>query len=391
MFYKKRIIAVCFLSLFFLNMGLSALKHIRNRDLFQNAWTKCIALVQSDNRPSVDVIGIRYYMSLYSFIQRIIDKKVIPDPVYPVVKLDNGYLDYATLSKLTPEDDVVCQHFADSVVQFEKKLSEIGVPLVFVMTPIKSHYFDKQTPRGCLPDYCNDKADMFLKYLAQNSTPYYDTREILKNNPDEHYSLFFKGDHHWKPEYALLSFKHFVNDCSKDFSALRKMDTAWMDNVSVKSVPFDYWVQFQINKTGELYAEHDHEITHYVPNFSTDFTVEVPNSKQKNRGSISEVNLSDYYMHNPPCKIAINHNIPDGCAVLIKDSFGLPWFDFLAFSFHEVHMLDLRGYNQSSFEYIKKIKPDIVIILYHPGVLFKDLEVFFHFSTESNNVNPFFQ
>lgn len=391
MFHRKWIIAVCFVSLIFSNLGLSAVKQIWDGNLFNSVYSKCIDLVQKGNRSSIDIVGVRYYMRLYSYIQRVIDKRVIPDPAYSIVKLDNEYLDYVTSGKLSPEDNVVCQRYADSVSQLEKRLAEKNIPLVFVMTPVKSHYYDKQTPRGCLQEYTNDKADIFLRYLAQKSVRYYDTREILKNNPDEHYRLFFKGDHHWKPEYALLAFRHFLNDCSKDIPALQEMDASWMNDVSVKAEPFNYWEQFQINKTGELYTEYDREITHYKPNFRTDFTVEIPNINQKNRGSIEEVNLSDYYMHNYPCKIAINHNIPSGRVVLIKDSFGLPWFDYLALSYHEVHMLDLRGFNQSPTEYIEKVKPDIVIVLYHPGVLNKSFEDFFRFTSESKTINPYFQ
>ncbi len=391
MFRKKWIIAVCFVSLIFSNLGLSAVKQIRDGNLFSSAWSKFNEIVQNGNRSSVDVVGARYYMRLYSYIQRVIDKRTIPDPVYPIVKLDNGYLDYVTFGKLSPEDDVVCQRYADSVSQLEKRLAEINIPLVFVMTPVKSHYYDKQTPRGCLTEYTNDKADIFLRYLAQKSVPFYDTRDILKNNPDEHYRLFFKGDHHWKPEYALMAFKRFINDCSNNFPELQEMDTSWSDELSVKSEPFDYWEQFQINKTGKYYILFENSISHFIPNFETDITVELPRKGYKKRGRFEDIGVSDYYHYNPSLKISINHKLKHGKVVLIKDSFGLPWFDFLALSCREVHMLDLRGYYQSPIEYIEKVKPDIVIILYHPGVLHKKFDDFFRFTSESKTINPFFQ
>ncbi len=391
MFRRKWIIAVCFVSLIFSNLGLSAVKQVRDGNLFSSAWSKCIDLVQNGNRSSIEIIGVRYYMRLYSIIQRVIDKRVIPDPAYPIVKLDNGYLDYVTSGKLSPEDAVVCQQFADSVSQLEKKLAEINIPLIFVMTPVKSHYYDKQTPCGCLTEYTNDNADIFLRRLAQKSIPYYDTRDILKNNPDEHYRLFFKGDHHWKPEYALMAFRHFLSDCSKDFPALQETDTSWINDVSAKSEPFEYWEQFQINKTGKNFIPFENSISHFVPDFETDITVELPKKGVKKRGRFEDIGVSDYYHYNPSLKISINHKLKHGKVVLIKDSFGLPWFDFLTLSCHEVHMLDLRGYYQSPIEYIEKVKPDLVIIVYHPGVLFKNQTDFFHFTTELKTINPYFQ
>ena len=96
MFHRKWIIAVCFIALIFSNLGLSAVKQIRDGNLIHSAWSKSIELVQNGNRSSIEIIGVRYYMYLYSYFQRIIDKRVIPDPAYPIVKLDNGYLDYVT-------------------------------------------------------------------------------------------------------------------------------------------------------------------------------------------------------------------------------------------------------------------------------------------------------
>lgn len=384
MFRKQWIIAVCFISLIFSNLGLSALKSREN--LLYSAWSKCVEIVLNGNSSTVDVVGVRYYMRLYSFIQRIIDKRV----VYPIVKLENGYLDNATIRKRSSEDDELCQQRSNSMFELKQRLDAINVPLIFVMAPAKSHYLDKETPRGCIPEYSNDNADIFLKYLEQKSVPYYDSRMILKNKPQEHYSLFFKGDHHWKPEYALLSFKHFIKDCSQDYIALHKMNTDWINMLSVKSGTLDFWEQFQINKTGEYFIPFERTITHYIPNFDTDITIKTPHLNYEKRGNFESVGLSDYYMHNPPLKISINHNIEHGKVVFIKDSFGLPWFDYLCLSFHEVHMLDVRSYSLSPIDYLEKVKPDIVIILYHPGILKKNYPNMFRFM-EQKSTDPFFQ
>ncbi|MFO7459684.1 MAG: hypothetical protein R6X07_03605, partial [Desulfatiglandales bacterium] len=51
--------------------------------------------------------------------------------------------------------------------------------------------------------------------------------------------------------------------------------------------------------------------------------------------------------------------------ILIKDSFGLPVYSFLAPAIKETRALDMRYFDENVVEYAKGNNPDVVIIMYN--------------------------
>ena len=336
---------------------------------------------------SVDIKGSQYYMAIYSILPRLMDKYFIPDENYPIVRLQNNYLEYATCKQPTEEDYLICTNAADEIERFQKILAEKGIPVLFVLTPMKTHVSKSYTPRGFIPNASNSIGDMFLERLKEKHIKYYDARRLLANDPEKHYRLFFRGDHHWKPEYALLSFQ----DLLKSGNLLPHVPN-WDSKLQSKQVDFPIATQFQVNKTGSYFISYEHTITHYYPSYPTDITVKMEGQKCNKRGRFEQLDLSNYYRKNPSLKIAINHKISKGKIIFIKDSFGLPWFDFLALNYHEVHMLDLRGSKDPAVDYVEQVKPELVIIAYSCSSLNNSLfNNFFHLTFPNSHVNPFFQ
>ena len=113
------------------------------------------------------------------------------------------------------DSDVIVQN-AHSIVSLNQELRQMGIPFLLVMNPPKVH--QKQNP---LPEFARNNhlfADQFLEELRQNQVDFLDNREIFADNPEKHYSLFYRTDHHWKTEYAFYAFVNIAQKLKRDYS-----------------------------------------------------------------------------------------------------------------------------------------------------------------------------
>lgn len=54
---------------------------------------------------------------------------------------------------------------------------------------------------------------------------------------------------------------------------------------------------------------------------------------------------------------------------MIKDSFGIPYFDYMSLTCHQLWGLDPRNYKKSIYKPIDELNPDVVIMIYTIGEL----------------------
>lgn len=306
----------------------------------------------------------RFWINTWGFIQNKLGVKMIRDiqPQFNVVKMNNGYLTYAHpyIYIYSDKNKEVCNRY----LKFKKFLDSRNIPLLFVQMPHKIHQDKRFLPRG-VTDCNNEKADIFLDFLKNTNCSFYDSRTIFKNDYQSHYKLFYLGDHHWKPEYSFLAFKNIMQKVNSDFGIEFDKNVIDESLYYKKEFPFPIELQSQAKRAGKYYSQYDKSQVYLIPKFPVNVTVSVPQTKQQYQGGFESVFMPDH--ENRPLKKSINHNVSQGRLLLIKDSFSLPMFDYYAMAFHEVDMIDLRGFNQSVMEYIDKTPPDVVIIAYIPG------------------------
>ena len=134
---------------------------------------------------------------MFGLTQRIIGNRFVPDAGenYDVVKLRNGQLSF-----IEEKDSGNVQKAADSTAELKAFLDKQGIGLLYVQLPAKIDSRDKQLPAGVF-DYANENADALCAALPKHRRNGYTRR----NRPGglSHKDLFFRTDHHWKPQTGL--------------------------------------------------------------------------------------------------------------------------------------------------------------------------------------------
>lgn len=189
--------------------------------------------------------------------------------------------------------------------------------------------------------------------------------------------------YHWLPEAGLwatgIIARHLneQNIIKSDLSLLK--DDKWRKEI------FKNYFLGSRGKKVTLNRTKPDDISIYHPLFATNIYVDIPGENIKQQGDfdilydkdcLGEV---DYYHKNPyeayshgnqPYMYVRNDNIIGNKKVLlIRNSFGSVVLPFLAMQFKYTYSLDLRKFNGSVRNFIRYIRPDVVIVLYHQEYL----------------------
>lgn len=269
---------------------------------------------------------------------------------------------------------------AQSVIRFRDFLMQAGCRFLFVMAPCKSGHQNGQMPVD-FPDHANENADQFMAALRASDIPALDLRPLLEQLPGDYFSYFFKADHHWKPETGLWAAGAIVAELNRryEFGADPHLLQPDRFHIEVKNKLF---LGSYGRKVTLAYADPE-DYSLIFPREETDFSVRVPSAGIRIRGSFLDslvqinhprLNARDYYKGDPiaymygnrPLIRIHNHLSHDGRRVLLlKDSFSNVVAPFLALTTEYLDIIDLRHFTGSLQEYIRKTRPDYVLIQYY--------------------------
>lgn len=333
--------------------------------------------------------GRTYWVTLNGGVQQMLGKKAIEDvsPDDRVIKLNNGYLTFLYKWKDMKSP-------ANHLIHFNQSLKELHIPLLYIQAPFKIDKYNTQLPEG-LKDTTNQNADEFLSYI-DGAVDYVDLREEIYKDGLSHYELFFKTDHHWKPEAAFWAYGKIRRILNEKYRFDIDAEYGNFSRYEVKKYE-NYFLGSQGKRTGLLYAGTD-DISLIYPKFETKFIFKVPDRGIEKNGDFlhtmfdfKHVERRDYFGKDPysvyagadyPLNIITNQTTSSRKKiVLIKDSFFRPLSLFLAMDCEKIYIVDLRRYNNkfSLLAFIKAIKPDIVLVGYNPSLLEMHTEDVFHF------------
>lgn len=169
-------------------------------------------IVGCENGMNTEYVLENQCINLYGEFQKLLGKRVINDVDISkdVIKLDNGYLSFYGHKKLDISGIV------KNTVEFDEFLKEENVPLLYVQAPFKISKYDNKSPEG-IKDYNNEKADDYLEKISKAGIDTLDLRESIKQDRIEHYSMFFKTDHHWTPKAGLWAFGKISKKLNEDY------------------------------------------------------------------------------------------------------------------------------------------------------------------------------
>ena len=317
--------------------------------------------------------------------QKLIGKHYIedPNPDYAVVSLENGYLSWAYKAP-----DIAKQ--IESTIAFNEYLSDLSIPFCVVQMPFKISKYDNQLPQG-ISDHSNDTADLFVSSLKDKKIPVLDLRDSIQEDNIDHYSLFFKTDHHWKPETALWAAQKTGSFIDYHFDY--NIDTTMYNIKNYNFKTYHNWfLGSQGKRIGPIYSGVD-DISVITPKFPTNFTFEIPHKSIVKNGSFAEtmfdytlIEKKDLYNLNPyaaytggdfPLNVIKNHNSKNTKKILLlRDSFSCTYAPFLSLAAKELHIIDLRYYNNSLKSYIEANDIDLVIMAYNPSAFLNSVQKF---------------
>lgn len=319
-------------------------------------------------------------MDYFGFIQRMIGRSYVPGGA-DVYRLENRYL-----TILVPEQKNTTA-LADHLTDLNHFLKSKQCKLLYVQLPWKTCKRDPKLPKGCPADYANINADHFLKLIRRSGIATIDLRDEIHKADLDHYSLFFRTDHHWTPEAGFWAFQFLVEKLRIEYGFTIDpviTDTSMYDRGVYPNLFLGSWGK----RTGKTYIGLD-DFTVMKPKFRTDLTVVSRVPFYTFRGTFEGCFLGEeflekcyylnntygYYSHRIGHAIAnIKNNKPSNHhrVLLIHDSFSHVVLPLLALVCEELSVIDLRRSmnNDESFlpEMINEFRPDLVLFLYSPIV-----------------------
>ena len=194
--------------------------------------------------------------------------------------------------------------------------------------------------------------------------------------------MFFKTDHHWKPQSGLWAAQEICKTLNSEFGFSIDTDILNLENFST-TVYENIFLGSQGKRVGKFYASVD-DFPLVLPSFETDLTNYVlrENGLEQNlKGSFEETLIFkdhlepvDYFEKSSysaytggdfPLNIITNNKLKNKRIVFLRDSFACVTTPFLSLAAcNELHTIDPRYYKGSIREYIEKLNPDIVITMY---------------------------
>lgn len=299
----------------------------------------------------------------------------------PLVKTDSGKLHRVEDIRLT-ESDV---NWSAEQIKRLKEVSEVsGAKFLYCGIPVKGYH---ESMPANVSDYSKENYDDFLKALERQKIPYVDFySEIVKKGVKES-DIYFNTDHHWRVYPSFLAYQSLCEQLKAKYGFDYNYKYANLDNYSVnhyQKIFLGSWGQ----KLGTYFSwlgRDDFDLI--IPGFNTNFVEEQPFKTEKREGGFEEAILNNYhgklfknsfdssiygvYGGNYRLQIIKNQINRNGKKVLmIRDSFAQTVGDFLATQVEEIYLCDVRNHDVyvgemiNMNEYIQKIQPDYVIVLY---------------------------
>ena len=160
--------------------------------------------------------------------------------------------------------------------------------------------------------------------------------------------VYFKTDHHWNMQGAYIGYQALIHAMGKPCAPLSDY------TVRTASQPF----------YGTLYSkavfdgQQADSFSYPVWNGMDAVTVQIGSTQSHGIYQTEYLNRKDkyslYFGGNPPVAVIRNPSAPSGKLLLVKDSFANSMIPYLCRNYSEIHMIDLRYFNQDLGQYISR-------------------------------------
>ncbi|WP_214741902.1 DHHW family protein [Exiguobacterium sp. s48] len=260
--------------------------------------------------------------------------------------------------------------------KFKQEMDEAEIPSYFASAPSKPVYATRQ---GIFPAYI-ESADaqnrgQLHERLKDNEIPLIDLEETLGDKTAK--EIYFKTDHHWRPEGAFLAYGQIMDRLREQFPDAPVLTAEQMETKTVD---------------GPFYGSHAREISMpYVESADTftylepkdGFTTTVCRNgddcghpvldKDVLKNASKFTNYYNIFMGDNYAQAKITQKNPknDYHLLVLKDSYANPVLGYLGESFGTVSALDVRyfdDYDVSIADYAKENDVDAVLFVHNDRI-----------------------
>lgn len=286
-----------------------------------------------------------------------------------IVRLNNGYL-AEPLDEVSPE---ILSDNAQSVADLQKSLADMDIPFLYVLTPFKIQSGNSQLP-AFVEDYSNESLDILVSELQQRNVEVLDLRTSFSADGVDHYSLFYRTDHHWNIDGGFYA-SSVISQRLEEILGVT-VDPNILDVQNYHRVTYLAWhLGSYGQRTGTLFAGGADDFDLLLPNFETSVT----NESNGVQGSFEEVMINDESLQNRALDsrytydntLTLTHYCSNKASadkkiLLLCDSMGKAVLPYLTLTFGDVKCLDAYTPSSLNQKVIQEYEPDIVIVMHFP-------------------------
>ncbi len=286
--------------------------------------------------------------------------------------------------RLTAFGDVKDISFAaDSVIALDAFLDRQDIGFVYVLVPGGASVYDAPMAPGYESKAWQNISNM-ASALSAAEVPFIDMDAWFRENGWHSGDIFFRTDHHWRPQAAMEAVKLTMEALEEQGSAAYDRQLLAPESWTLTTYP-QLFLGSHGRRTGTAYAGLD-DLPVYTPNFPVDYryarlsrqssrwlcTNDVLDRKYTEPLDLFEENPYCIYMYgdNPIHIVTNTQAANDKKLLVLGDSFKLPLEYFLTTQFQTLHVLDLRYYDDGTLaQYIHQYAPDAVVVCGYEGLL----------------------
>ncbi len=318
-------------------------------------------------------------IELNGFRENILGTRIILKDDTMIVKSDSGSL--VDVENKIEDADILLS--AGKIKKLQEISQKNGADFLYCAAPRKEFY--EEVPDN-VPNYFLENYELLLDSFTKLSVPFINLVDTLEESDCPVSELFYYTDHHWTSYAGFLANKAICEELNERYGFDYNEQYADINFYDVKNYS-DLFLGSKGKKVGSSFTTHgadDFELI--IPRFETSLTEEQPFKNEIREGCFEDSVLymenlkKDYYKINTYAtysggdfrlQIMKNNLNQEGKTILlVRDSFACVVAPFLALQTSELHVCDIRdgenyvGDKLNMEEYIEKIKPDLVLVLY---------------------------
>lgn len=291
-----------------------------------------------------------------------------------IIYLPDGYL----TGKAGKISDLDVKLAVDGMTRLRDFCAARGIPVLYMQVPMKIS--DRTDPEvSGKSNMSNQNADRVVAALREAGIDTFDLHDHMRDfSAAEWHGLFFRTDHHWRPEGALWGAGLLTQELEQRYGLA--IDREKLAPENFRKVVFEKrWLGSRGQALGKGQVEPD-DVSLFYPKYKTLLEFDLSDAKKHLAGPFSIIYnmeglrtgaLYHAYGYGDRAQLTLKNRLAanDTRLLVIRDSFGDTEVPFLSLTVSRIDALDVRHFGGSVETYIDEVKPSVVVVQYYAGEL----------------------